>query len=300
MSRKAIQEIVEGALAEDIGKSLDLTEDYSSQLLPEGMQGKGIIQCNEPGVLAGTGPAELTFQLISPDTSINWLFHNGDEISAKSPVCEVEGQLAHILTAERTALNFLSHLSGIATLTRRFVEAVKPMDTVKSLDKCQTEIYDTRKTTPGLRALEKAAVVAGGGRNHRFGLNDAILIKDNHLVCISIAEAVKNSREKHPDLFIEVECETIEQVSEAVSVGADAVLLDNMSADEIRSCIQLVDESAEKTGKRCLTEASGGINLENILSIAHTGVNRISTGVITKSAPALDFSMDISNGSKEK
>ncbi len=294
MSSAATPEIVKQALAEDIGKPLNPAEDYSSQLLPEGATGTGIIKSNESGVLAGRDPAELAFSLISPNTALNWLVDEGGKISAGKPVCEIKGKLAHILTAERTALNFLSHLSGIATLTHKFVEAVK------SLDGCQTEIYDTRKTAPGLRALEKAAVAAGGGKNHRFGLNDAILIKDNHLVCISIAEAVKNGKEKYPDLFIEVECETIEQVLEAVSAGVDAVLLDNMSADEIRSCIQLVDKAAEKSSKRCLTEASGGINLENILSIAKTGVDRISTGAITKSAPALDFSLDISNASKEK
>ncbi len=285
---QATQELVILALKEDLGESLDHKNDLTGQLAkteqPEHFV-EGHILTAEPGVLAGTEPAELAFELVQKNAAdiashkkieLRWLAKDGDEISPAKPVCEIAGSLWLISAAERTALNFLSHLSGVASLTHKFVQATKG----------KTQIFDTRKTTPGLRALEKAAVRSGGGSSHRMSLQDAILIKDNHLVELDIKSAVQKARASHPEIFIQVECETTAQVEEALAAKADAVLLDNMSPTEIRECVQLVNG-------QCITEASGGITLETAAEIATTGVDRISVGAITKSAPALDMSLEI-------
>jgi nicotinate-nucleotide pyrophosphorylase (carboxylating) len=191
------------------------------------------------------------------------------------------GPAAALLAAERTALNFLGHLSGVATLTARFVEAIAGTGAA---------ILDTRKTTPGLRGLEKAAVLAGGGRNHRIGLYDAILIKENHIALAgSLAKAVYGARSKHPDLAVEVECRNLDEVAYALGTGADILLLDNMELETLRGAVRLRDENA--AGKGPSLEASGGVNLETVRGIAETGVDLISVGALTHSAPALDFSM---------
>jgi nicotinate-nucleotide pyrophosphorylase (carboxylating) len=192
----------------------------------------------------------------------------------------VEGALRSVLTGERTALNFLCHLSGVATLTRRFVDVAAG----------RLEIWDTRKTLPGLRALEKAAVRAGGGVNHRMSLSDMVLVKDNHLAGITISEAVGRARELWPDYRIEVECERPEQVKEAVAFGADFVMLDNMTPDEARECVQWV-RSSERS--ETIVEISGGITLDTIDAYAATGADFCSTSAITQSAPALDVALDI-------
>jgi nicotinate-nucleotide pyrophosphorylase (carboxylating) len=192
------------------------------------------------------------------------------------------GPAAALLAAERTALNFLGHLSGVATLTARFVEAVAGTGAA---------ILDTRKTTPGLRRLEKAAVLAGGGRNHRIGLFDAILIKENHIALAGgLAKAVHGARSKHPDLAVEVECRNLDEVAYALGTGADILLLDNMDLETLRGAVRLRDENAA-TGKGPSLEASGGVSLKTVRGIAETGVDLISVGALTHSAPTLDFSM---------
>lgn len=267
---------VKQALAEDLGKDLDLKNDVTGLLLPEDTIVTGILRTNEPGVLAGIDAAELAFKLLDQATQLNWSAKSGDKILPTHPICEIKGNLRSICAAERVALNFLSHLSGIATLTSKFVEAAQG----------RVAIYDTRKTTPTLRSLEKAAVVAGGGQNHRFSLTDAILIKDNHLTQVEIPKAVVQAQEKYPDLFIEVECDTIQQVQQALEAEVDAILLDNMSVKEISACVKLAN------GK-CIIEASGGIELKDIPKIAKTNIDRISIGALTKNAASLDIGLDI-------
>ena len=196
--------------------------------------------------------------------------------------CSPRGPARALLAAERTALNFLGHLSGVATLTARFVEAVAGTGAA---------ILDTRKTTPGLRGLEKAAVVAGGGRNHRIGLYDAILIKENHIAMAgSLAKAVHGARTAHPELAVEVECRNLDEVSYALGTGADLLLLDNMDTETLREAVRLRDENSA-AGKGPSLEASGGVSLETVRAIAETGVDLISVGALTHSAPTLDFSM---------
>lgn len=267
-------EIVKLALAEDLGPELDPTQDVTGQLLQDSTA-TGILKTNESGILAGRDVAELAFALVDKNISLNWHFDSGDAISPQNPICEISGNLKSISAAERVAINFLSHLSGIATLTSKFVKATNG----------QSQIYDTRKTTPGLRVLEKAAVAIGGGHNHRFSLTDAILIKDNHLTQLQIPDAVAQARQKYPDLFIEVECDTMEQVSQVMGTQADAILLDNMSPKEIAACVKMVSGAY-------ITEASGGIQLKDISKIARTKVDRISVGALTKSS-ALDMGLDI-------
>ena len=267
--------LVKQALAEDLGTRLNLKMDFSSRLLGKNTLAKATICSREPGILAGREPSNLAFRLVDKKTDLNWLAADGQELQADQTICEISGSLASICSAERTALNFLSHLSGIATLTRKFVEAAGK----------KAAIYDTRKTIPGLRALEKAAVKAGGGNNHRFSLSDAIMLKDNHLTSVQIEKAIQTARQKHPKLEIEVECETQEQLEAALLANADSVLLDNMDENQLKQAVELV-------GSRCITEASGGITLETVKKIAGTGVDRISIGAITKSAPALDFSLE--------
>jgi nicotinate-nucleotide pyrophosphorylase (carboxylating) len=192
--------------------------------------------------------------------------------------------LASILTAERTALNFLNHLSGVATLTRRFVDAASSAG--------RARIWDTRKTTPGLRSLEKAAVRAGGGVNHRGNLSDWVLLKDNHIALFGIADAVKRARERWPARTVHVECERLDQVQEAVTAGVDAVLLDNMSPDEVRACVTVLRAG----DPRCLIEVSGGIDLDTVAAYAAAGADLISVGAITSSAPTLDIGLDVLDG----
>jgi nicotinate-nucleotide pyrophosphorylase (carboxylating) len=195
----------------------------------------------------------------------------------------VTGPLASVLTAERTALNFLGHLSGVATQTRAFVEAAAPL-----------RVWDTRKTTPGLRALEKAAVRAGGGRNHRGNLSDWVMFKDNHLTVLGIGDAVSAARDQWPGRTVHVECERLDQVRQALDAGADALLLDNMTPDEVRQAVAVADERAAATGtRRALLEVSGGITLETVGRYADTGADVVSSGSLTNSAPVLDIGLDI-------
>ena len=268
-----VERVVLAALAEDIGGG-DVTTDAT---VPEGAVGTAALLVKEPGVVCGLGVAETAFRALDPDLRFEAFVSDGDEVEAPAVVARVTGSERALLTAERVALNFLGRLSGIATLTRRYVEAV---------DGTGAAVLDTRKTTPGLRALEKHAVASGGGRNHRFGLDDAVLIKDNHLRAAgSLVGAVELVRGA-TSLPIEVECETLDQVGEALDLGVDAILLDNMTLDELREAVAL-------TNRRARLEASGGVTLDSIRAVAETGVDEISVGALTHSARSLDVSLEL-------
>jgi nicotinate-nucleotide pyrophosphorylase (carboxylating) len=268
-----VERVVLAALAEDIGAG-DVTTEAT---VAADAVGTAELLVKERGVVCGLGVAETAFRALDPEIRFEAFASDGDEVDAGAVVARVSGSDRAILTAERVALNFLGRLSGIATLTRRYVDAI---------DGTGARVLDTRKTTPGLRPLEKHAVAAGGGSNHRFGLDDAVLIKDNHLRAAgSIAAAVELVRAA-TDLSIEVECETIAQVEEALDAGVDAILLDNMSLDELRAAAALVDGRAR-------LEASGGVTLDTIRAIAETDVDEISVGALTHSARSLDVSLEL-------
>ncbi len=277
-SGESLSEIVARALAEDIGGG-DVTSEAT---VPEEARGRARIVQKQPGVVFGLAAvAEAMRQCGAVD--IDKLVVEGqwrEEVPAE--VLLAAGPARALLAAERTALNFLGHLSGVATLTARYVEAVAGTGAA---------ILDTRKTTPGLRALEKAAVLAGGGRNHRIGLYDAILIKENHIaIAGSLARAVHGARSANPELAVEVECRDLDEVSYALGTGADLLLLDNMDTETLREAVRLRDENSG-TGKGPSLEASGGVGLETVRPIAETGVDMISVGALTHSAPTLDFSL---------
>ena len=269
-----LERAVLAALAEDIGAG-DVTTEAT---VPESALGTAELLVKEPGVVCGLRAAESTFRALDPDIRFEALANDGDVIDEPPAlVARVAGSERAILTGERVALNFLGRLSGIATLTRRYVEAV---------DGTGAAVLDTRKTTPGLRALEKHAVAVGGGRNHRFGLDDAVLVKDNHLRAAgSVADAVRLVRAAS-DLPIEVECETLTQVAEALGADVDAILLDNMTLAELREAVALA-------AGRARLEASGSVSLDTIRAIAETGVDEISVGALTHSARSLDVSLEL-------
>ncbi len=234
--------------------------------------------------MAGTACATEAFVQLDTELRCRWDAVDGDPVTAGQVLGSVAGALAPLLSAERTALNFLSHLSGIATLTHRFVEAAGP----------GIGVWDTRKTTPGLRSLEKAAVRAGGGANHRGNLSDWVMLKDNHLTVVGITDAVRRAREWFPARTVHVECDTYEKLMEALGADADAVLLDNMSPAEARRCVEAVDDHASSVGRRRpLVEVSGGITLETVRAYAGIGADRVSSGSLTNSAPVLDIGLDI-------
>jgi nicotinate-nucleotide pyrophosphorylase (carboxylating) len=231
-------------------------------------------------VIAGTRCATEVFAQLDDAVQLDWLVDDGAPVGPGTKLGRVSGPLRSVLTGERTALNFLCHLSGVATSTRRFVEAAGD----------RARVWDTRKTLPGLRALEKAAVRAGGGVNHRGSLSDFVLVKDNHLAGMTITDAVQRALAQWPGRAVEVECDRIEQAEEAIAAGATMVLLDNMALDDVRACVALARDTAPRG---FLVEVSGGITLENIRQYADTGADLISTSVITQSAPALDIGFDI-------
>jgi nicotinate-nucleotide pyrophosphorylase (carboxylating) len=269
----ALDRIVRASLAEDLGRG-DVTTDAT---VDEGATGTAVLVTRAPGVVAGLDAVEAVFRALDPDVEVERLAEDGDVLQSPEPVARVSGSLRAILTGERTALNLLGRLSGIATATRRYVDAVEGTGVA---------ILDTRKTTPGLRALEKQAVAAGGGRNHRFGLDDGVLVKDNHLAATGSIRAAVERLRTVTDLQIEVECDTLEQLQDALAAGADAILLDNMSLDELRRAVAVTDGRAR-------LEASGGVTLETVRAIAETGVDEISVGALTHSAPALDVSLEL-------
>ncbi len=270
-----IDTIIDTALDEDVGSG-DIT---TSALIDSSLKGKTQLVANEEILLAGIEVFARVFSRLDPEIVVKCLYHDGDAISTGKTIGTVTGSMRGILSGERTALNFLQHLSGIATITRQYVEKTDPS---------AVRVIDTRKTTPGLRVLEKYAVRMGGGFNHRFGLFDGILIKDNHIAATgSISEAVKKMRATVPHtLKIEVEVEDIKGLKEAIGAGADAVLLDNMSVKEMKEAVSIAK-------KRVLLEASGGITLETIEEISKTGVNLISIGAITHSARSVDISLEV-------
>jgi nicotinate-nucleotide pyrophosphorylase (carboxylating) len=271
------------ALEEDLVPLGDIT----SALLPGDVSAVAAFVARSPGVLAGRVCAEETLRQVDERLTVEWSCADGDEITEGLGFGEISGPLISLLTAERTALNFLSHLSGVATVTRRYVEAIEASGGT-------ARVWDTRKTTPGLRALEKAAVRAGGGANHRGNLSDWILVKDNHLEHLPVAEAVRLARERWPARTVHIECDTERQARQAIEAGADALLLDNMTVEEVRSCVAMVDETVGATGlPRPLLEVSGGVSVENIGRYAASGVDFISVGRLTNSAPALDIGLDI-------
>jgi len=268
-----LERVVHAALAEDVGAG-DVTTEAT---VAADAAGTAALLVKEPGVVCGLRAAEATFRALDPDVRFEAFATDGDAVEPPAIVARVHGSERAILTGERVALNFLGRLSGIATLTRRFVDAVEGTG---------TSVLDTRKTTPGLRALEKHAVACGGGRNHRFGLDDAVLVKDNHLRAAgSIRTAVERVRSA-TDLPVEVECETLDDVREALDAGADAILLDNMTLAELRDSVAL-------NAGRARLEASGGVTLDTIREIAETGVDEISVGALTHSAPSLDVSLEL-------
>ena len=270
-----IDAIIDTALNEDVGSG-DIT---TSAIVDPSLDGKAQLLAKEEMLLSGIGIFSRVFFRLNPEIMVECTYHDGDIIPKGTTIGTVTGSMREILSGERTALNFLQHLSGIATLTRQYVEKTDP-STVR--------VIDTRKTTPGLRVLEKYAVRMGGGFNHRFGLFDGILIKDNHIAAAgSISEAVKKIKATAPHtLKIEVEVEDITGLKEAIGVGADAILLDNMSVKEMKEAVLIA-------GGKVLLEASGGITLETIEAISKTGINLISVGAITHSARSVDISLEV-------
>ena len=270
-----LEPLVRAALLEDLGRAGDLTTDT---IVPPNARARMTIRARQPGVVAGLDLARLAFRLIDPAIDLAIEKPDGTALQSGDVVGRLEGPARGLLTAERTALNFLCHLSGIASVTHGIVAAVAHT---------RATIVDTRKTTPGLRAVEKYAVRAGGGGNHRFGLDDAVLIKDNHVaIAGGIRPAIERARAGVGHLVkVEVEVDTLDQLAEALAVGVDAVLLDNMAPDMLRQAVATV-------AGRAITEASGRINPETAAAVAETGVDLISVGWLTHSAPVLDLGLD--------
>jgi nicotinate-nucleotide pyrophosphorylase (carboxylating) len=271
----AVRDAVRRALREDIGPLGDIT----AALVPAALVATGAFTARQPGVLAGRACATEACTAVDPAIELTWERADGDRLAAGDVVATVRSPLRTLLTAERTALNFLCHLSGVASATRRLVDAVAAANP-------HTQVWDTRKTTPGLRALEKAAVRAGGGANHRGSLSDMVLVKDNHLAGMSITEAVRAARRRWPARTVEVECDRLEQVEEAAAAGATLVLCDNMSPEQVGAAVVTV-------AGRALIEVSGGITLATAAAYAAAGADLLSTSSITQSAPALDLGLDL-------
>jgi len=271
---------IAAGLKEDIG-TRDITTEF---FVPDTLHTTGRIVAREKAILAGTGAAAEVFRQVDPSTDIQIVRRDGEEVVAADVIIELRGLARSILTAERVALNFLQRLCGIATITRQFVDAVGNQS---------AKILDTRKTMPGLRALEKAAVVAGGGANHRFGLYDMVLVKDNHLATFGglsrFADRIRQIRQDRPDIRIEVEADDLEQARAFVEIdGIDVILLDNMTSAQIREAVALRRNNIQ-------FEASGGITLKNVKRIAATGVDYISIGGLTNHASAIDIGLEMTH-----
>ena len=272
---------VRAALAEDLGGG-DVT---TLATVPANAKSFARLRAREPLTVAGIQFAEIAFRKLSPKIKIQTLARDGQKIAAGKTLLKISGSSRAILSAERVALNFVQRLSGVATATAQFAEAVRGT---------KAKILDTRKTTPGWRRFEKYAVACGGGKNHRIGLFDMILIKDNHLVALrnekpnAVAAAILRARKKYPKLKVEVEADTLAQVAQAADAGADIILLDNMTTAQLRQAVKIIRGRAQ-------TEASGGVNLKTVRAIAATGVDFISVGAITHSARAVDIGLDFEN-----
>jgi len=274
--RLIVEPIVRAALLEDLGRAGDITTDA---IVPEHAEVEAAIVARQPGVVAGLDAALLAFELLDPGLRIETLRADGARIERGDTVARIDGRARAVLAAERTALNLLCRMSGVATATRALADAIGD---------AKAKIVCTRKTTPGLRTLEKEAVRLGGGANHRFGLDDAMLIKDNHIAMAGgVRPALERARQQAGHLVkIELEVDTLDQLAEALEVGVDAVLLDNMAPEMLRRAVTMVDG-------RAVTEASGRISLETVAAVAASGVDLISSGWITHSAPILDLGLDI-------
>lgn len=270
--RIEIQRSVAAALAEDVG-----TGDLTARLIPLATDARGRVITREAAVMCGTAWFDATFAALDPTATVLWDVKDGDALEPGQPLCDIVANARVLLTAERTALNFVQLLSGTATVTRRYVDAVAGT---------RAKIVDTRKTLPGLRLAQKYAVATGGGSNHRVGLYDGILIKENHIIAAGgIEAAVARARElAAPDVFIEVEVETLAQLETALAADVKMILLDNMDLDTMRQAVNITRDRAE-------LEASGGVNLERVRAIADTGVHRISIGGLTKDVRAIDLSL---------
>ena len=267
-----VTEDVTRALAEDVG-----TGDLTARLIPESRAGHAHLMTRQSGVLCGTEWFNRTFEELDPDVEIFWHHRDGDDIVAGTSLCEIDGQARAMLTAERTAINFLQLLSGVATRTRQFVRAIAGT---------RAKIVDTRKTVPGLRIAQKYAVHVGGGTNHRIGLYDGILLKENHIHAAGgIAKAMRTAlHDVQPGVLLQVEVESLDQLREAIAAGAKLILIDNFDLAKMREAVKLANGRAQ-------LEASGGVSLETVRAIAETGVDRISVGSLTKDVDALDLSM---------
>ena len=268
-----VAEVVAAALAEDIGLLGDLT---TTALIREDQTASALFVAREEGVVAGTALVEETYRQVDDQIEIQWQFRDGDAVEAGDEIGEVSGSLRSILIGERVALNFMCHCSGVATLTRRYVRAARG----------KVRILDTRKTLPGLRGVQRAAVRAGGGFNHRDSLSTAVLIKDNHLAALGLTKAVERARARWPMRLIEVECDTLDQVAEARDAGADVVLVDNMSPDDVRKAVEMLDGAAK-------VEVSGRIGLDAVGAYSETGADFISVGALTHSVRVFDIGLDI-------
>jgi len=278
LTASEIRAAVKAALAEDIGGG-DVT---TLATVPKAQTFNTVMRAREPLVVAGLDFARAAFLQLSSAVKIEYLVHDGTHVGGGDNLLRISGSARAILTAERVALNFVQHLSGVATLTAQFVAAVKGT---------RAQILDTRKTTPGWRRFEKYAVACGGGRNHRFGLFDMVLIKDNHLAALqnekpnAVAAAIQRARKNYPKLKVEIEADTLDQVLQAAEAGADIILLDNMSAEQLRLAVKIAKGHSK-------TEASGGVNLGTVRAIAGSGVDFISVGALTHSARAVDIGLD--------
>ncbi|MBW9051471.1 carboxylating nicotinate-nucleotide diphosphorylase [Rhizobium mesosinicum] len=283
LPRVIVEPLVRAALAEDLGLAGDIT---SAAVIPEEHRSTVVMAARQPGVVAGLDAAELAFQLVDPAITLRRHLPDGAAVEPGSVIATIEGPSRGLLTAERTALNFLGHLSGIASVTAGIVAAIR---------NTRASVVCTRKTTPGLRALEKWAVRAGGGMNHRFALHDAVLIKDNHVaIAGSVAEAIQRAKAGVGHMIkIEVEVDTLEQLREAMGEGVDAVLLDNMTPDQLREAVGIV-------AGRAITEASGRVTPATAPAIAASGVDLISVGWLTHSAPVLDIGLDFLDAASER
>ena len=278
LSPSEIRTAVKSALAEDIGRG-DVT---TLATVPKALAFRAVLRAREPLVVAGLEFAKAAFLQLSSSVRVEYLVHDGTHVGRGDRLLRLTGPARAILTAERVALNYVQHLSGIATLTAQFVAALKGT---------RAQILDTRKTTPGWRRFEKYAVACGGGKNHRFGLFDLVLIKDNHLAALqaekpnAVAAAIQRARKRYPQLKVEVEADTLEQAAQAVEAGADILLLDNMTPAQLRQAVKIAKGRAQ-------TEASGGVRLDTVRAIADSGVDFISVGALTHSARAVDIGLD--------
>lgn len=271
--KSAVTAAVTLAIEEDLGLLGDIT---SIACIRDEQAARAALVSREEGVLAGCELVDEVFRQIDDTVKITWTAHSGDPIEPGTRLAEIEGSMRSILAGERVALNFLSHCSGVASFTRRFVRAARG----------NLRILDTRKTLPGLRAIQRAAVRAGGGFNHRDSLSTAVLIKDNHLTALDLARAVDHARSRWPGRIVEVECENLDQVAAAYDAGVDMVLLDNMDPDQVTKAVEML-------GGSCKVEVSGGVSLETVGAYSETGADFVSVGAITNSVRVLDIGLDI-------